>query len=256
MTSIFDIKDKIALVTGGSTGIGAMITETLVKAGAKVYISSRNADILGKFAADMGEYGSCIALPADLSSVDNIQELVTTLGQKEKKLDILINNSGASWGAPLGEFPEKGWDKIMDINVKSVFFLTQKLLPMLKASASEANPARVINISSVAAISPNSMSAYSYGPSKAAVAQLTKILASDLIKQQILVNAIAPGLFPSKMTKHFDKAMMLKHVPIGRIGRTADIGGLVVYLCSDAGSYMTGNYIPLDGGELVKGNMF
>jgi len=256
MTGIFDIKGKVALVTGGSTGIGAMITEALVSAGAKVYISSRNAEVLENFATEMRKSGECIALPADLSSVDNIHELVKTLGEKEEKLDILINNSGASWGAPLGEFPEKGWDKVMNINVKSVFFLTQSLLPMLKASASAEDPSRVINISSIAAVSPNSISAYSYGPSKAAVAQLTKILASDLIKDQILVNAIAPGLFPSKMTAAWDPSMMVKHVPIGRVGRAADIAGLVIYLCSDAGSYMTGNYIPLDGGELVKANMF
>ncbi|MDG2450585.1 MAG: SDR family oxidoreductase, partial [Saprospiraceae bacterium] len=171
-----------------------------------------------------------------------------------KQLDILINNSGATWGAPLGEFPEKGWDKIMDLNVKSVFFLTQALLPMLKTSASKDDPSRVVNISSVAAVDADSISSYSYGPSKAAVMQLTKILARDLIKDQILVNAIGPGLFPSKMTAYVDESLHEKLVPIGRSGRPEDIAGLVIYMCSRAGSFMTGNYVPLDGGFLVRGS--
>lgn len=250
--NLFNVKGKVALVTGGAKGIGAMITRGLVEAGVKVYISSRSVEACENFAAEMSKTGECIALPTDLSSVENIENLAEELSQRENRLDILVNNSGASWGAPLGSFPEKGWDKIMDLNVKSVFFLTQSLLPMLRSAASAAEPSRVINISSIAAVSSNSLSAYSYGPSKAAVAHLTRILASDLVKEHILVNAIAPGLFPSKMTAHFDEETMNRSVPIGRIGRPTDIAGLIIYLCSSAGSFMTGNYIPLDGGYLVK----
>lgn len=252
---LFDVKGKVALVTGGARGIGAMITQGLVEAGVKVYISSRSADALLSFAAEMNEKGECIALPADLSKVENIEALATELSSREDKLDILINNSGATWGEPLGEFSEKGWDKVMDINVKSVFFLTQSLLPLLRESASKDDPSRIINISSVAAVDADSISAYSYGPSKAAVMQLSRILARDLLKDQILVNAIGPGLFPSKMTSYIDESMHEKIVPIGRAGRAEDIAGLVIYMCSRAGSFMTGNYVPLDGGFLVRGSM-
>ena len=252
--NIFDLNGKVALVTGGARGIGAMITEGLVESGVKVYISSRSADALVAFADKMNEKGECIPLPMDLSKLENIESLAADLNSKEEKLDILINNSGATWAAALGEFPEKGWDKIMDLNVKSVFFLTQSLLPMLKRSASKEDPSRIINISSVAAVDADSISSYSYGPSKAAVTQLTRILARDLIKDQILVNAIGPGLFPSKMTAYIDESFHEKIVPIGRAGRPEDIAGLVIYMCSRAGSFMTGNYVPLDGGFLVRGS--
>lgn len=251
--NLFDLKGKVALVTGGAKGIGAMITQGLVESGVRVYISSRSAEACSNFALKMSEFGECIALPMDLSKVENTDKLAAQISEREEKLDILVNNSGATWGAPLGKYPEKAWDKVMDLNVKSVFFLTQSLLPLIRAAASEAQPSRIINISSVAAVDAGSISAYAYGPSKAAVAQMTRNLASDLVKEHILVNAIAPGLFPSKMTAHYDEKMMNASVPIGRIGRPEDIAGLVIYLCSHAGSFMTGNYIPLDGGFLVKG---
>lgn len=252
--NMFSVAGKTALVTGGGKGIGAMITQGLIESGAKVYISSRSADDCIAFANKMNDLGKgeCIALPADLSKVENIEALAENFASKEDSLNILINNSGTSWGALLSEFPEKGWDKVMDLNVKSVFFLTQKLLPFLKAGASLDTPSSVVMISSVAAVSSDSISAYSYGPSKAAVAQLGKILAKDLAKDHITVNTIGPGFFESNMTRHVDSKMMADLNPLKRIGRPEDIAGLVLYLCSRSGSYMTGSYIPLDGGYLIK----
>ena len=252
--NLFDLKEKTALVTGGAKGIGAMITQGLIESGVKVYISSRSADACSDYAMKMNDLGKgeCIALPADLSKMENIEALAGAIADRETNLDILINNAGATWGAPLGQFPEKGWDKVMDLNVKSVFFLTQRLLPLLKNAGTREDPSRVIMISSVAAVSPDSISSYSYGPSKAAVAQLGKVLAKDLVRENILVNTIGPGIFESKMTAHFDMDQMAKVTPVGRIGRPTDIAGLVIFLCSSAGSFMTGNYIPLDGGFLIK----
>lgn len=252
--NLFRLDGKVALVTGGSRGIGLMITQGLVESGAKVYITSRSADVCAKVADEMNalKQGECIALPADLSKVENVRALSSALAELEDHLDILINNAGASWGAPIEQFPEKGWDKVMDINVKSPFFLTQALLPLLKNKVTQENPSRVIMISSIAAVSPDSISAYSYGPSKAAVAQLGKILAKDLAKDHILVNTIAPGVFESKMTSHMDFEAVAKENLVGRIGRPEDIAGLVIYLCSKAGGFMVGNYIPVDGGHLLK----
>lgn len=251
--NMFSLVGRTALVTGGGKGIGAMITQGLIESGAKVYISSRSADDCINFASKMNELGKgqCLALPADLSKIENIEVLAENFAEKEEKLDILINNSGTSWGASIDEFPEKGWDKVMDLNVKGVFFLTQKLLPQLRKAGTHETPANVVMISSIAAVSSESISAYSYGPSKAAVAQLGKILARDLAKDHITVNSIGPGFFESNMTRHFDKDMMAKMNPLKRVGRPEDIAGLVIYMCSRAGSYMTGAYIPLDGGQLI-----
>lgn len=251
---LFRLDGKVALVTGGSRGIGLMITQGLIESGAKVYISSRSADTCSRVADEMNalKQGECVALPADLSKLENIEALVEAFSKLEPHLDILINNAGASWGAPLGQFPEKGWDKVMDINVKSPFFLTQALLPLLKGKASQEDPSRVIMISSIAAVSSDSISAYSYGPSKAAIAQLGKQLARDLVKEHILVNTIAPGVFESKMTSHMDMDAVAKFVPVGRIGHPRDIAGLVIYLCSKGGGFMVGNYLPIDGGHLIK----
>ena len=251
--NLFRLDGKVALVTGGSRGIGKMITHGLVESGAKVYISSRSAEVCEQVAEELNAlgHGKCIALPADLSKLENIEALVEELSKRESNLDILINNAGAAWGAPLGQFPEKGWDKVMGINVKSPFFLTQSLLPLLKNSGTQSDPSRVIMISSIAAVSPHSLSAYSYSSSKAAIAQLGKILAKDLVKENILVNSIAPGVFESKMTNHQDLDAAAKGIPVGRIGVPSDIAGLTIFLCSKAGRYMVGNYIPLDGGYLL-----
>jgi len=252
--NLFRLDGKVALVTGGSRGIGLMLTQGLVESGAKVYISSRSADVCDEVAAKMNSLGKgeCVSLPADLSTLENISALAQSLSDLEPQLDILINNAGVTWGAPLEEFPEKGWDKVMDLNVKSPFFLTQALLPMLKKSGTQNDPSRVIMISSIAAVSSQSISSYSYGPSKAAIAQLGKMLARDLADDNILVNTIAPGIFESKMTSHFDLDGLAKMNLVGRIGRPEDIAGLVIYLCSKAGSFMVGNYIPIDGGHLIK----
>lgn len=251
LENLFNLEGKIALVTGGAKGIGAMITRGLVEAGVKVYISSRSAEACSAFAVEMSQFGTCVALPTNLLEVDNIDALALELGKRESHLDILINNSGATWGAPVESFPEKGWDKVMDLNVKSVFFLTKSLLPLLKAGGSHEDPSRVINISSIAGITHGGLSAISYNASKAACNHLTKVLAHELAKDHILVNAIAPGFFPSKMTSHFDHEKLGKANPVGRIGQPTDIAGLVIYLTSKAGSFMTGNIIPLDGGILV-----
>ena len=250
---LFRLDNKVALVTGGSRGIGAMIVQGLVESGAKVYISARSEQVCHEFADKMNAIGDgqCIALPADLSKMENITSLVKSLEERESQLDILINNAGVSWGAPLGEFPENGWDKVMNLNVKSPFFLTQSLLPLLKKAGTQSDPSRVIMISSVAAVSSESISAYSYGPSKAAIAQLGKMLSKELVKENILVNTIAPGVFESKMTAHMDYDQVGEMTPVGRIGKPEDIAGLVIYLCSKAGGFMVGNYIPLDGGYLI-----
>lgn len=249
---LFSLEGKVALVTGGAKGIGAMITRGLVESGVKVYISSRSAEACSDFATEMSEFGTCIALPANLLAVENIDALAAAIGEREAKIDILVNNSGATWGAPIESFPEKGWDKVMDLNVKSVFFLTKSLLPLLKAGASQTDPSRVITISSIAGITHGGLSAVSYNASKAAANHMTRVLAHELAKEKILVNAIAPGFFPSNMTKHFDTDTLSKAVPLGRVGQPTDIAGLVIYLCSKAGSFMTGNVIPLDGGLLVS----
>jgi len=252
--NLFRLDGKVALVTGGSRGIGAMIVQGLVESGAKVYITSRSLEACEEVASKMNAlgHGECIAMPADLSKNDNIESLVKELSTKESQLDILINNAGASWGAPLGEFPEQGWDKVMNINVKAPFFLTQSVLPLLRNGASQSDPSRIIMISSIAAVSPDSISAYSYGPSKAAIAQLGKVLSKELVSEHILVNTIAPGIFPSKMTSYLDMDQAANMTPVGRVGQPEDIAGLVIYLCSKAGGFMVGNYIPLDGGFLVK----
>ncbi len=248
---LFRLDGKVALVTGGAKGIGAMITQGLVESGAKTYISSRSASACEAFAQEMSQYGTCIALPMDLSNLDNIERLCQQIGEKEEKLDILINNSGVSWGAKLGEFPEKGWDKVMDLNVKSLFFLTQGLLPMIKAASSPESPGRIINISSVAARIAGGLDAFSYNASKAAVENLTKVLANKLAKDHVLVNAIAPGFFPTKMTSHFDEKELIKHIPLNRTGNPTDMAGLAIFLCSKASNFMTGTYIPIDGGQLI-----
>ena len=201
MRNIFSIEGKTALVTGGSRGIGEMITAGFLAHGAKVYISSRKADVCAETATRlMGEFGGeCVALPGDVGNMDGVTALASALGARESRLDILVNNAGTAWGAPLAEFPESGWDKVMNTNVKGIFFLTQQLLPLLRAAATHEDPARVINIGSVDGIKTPIFDNFSYGPSKAAVHHLTRVLAAHLVKENIIVNAIAPGPFPSWM---------------------------------------------------------
>lgn len=251
INNLFSVKGKTVLVTGGSRGIGLMIASTFVKNGAKVYISSRNAEVCQAVETELNKIGECIAIPADLSTAEGQQKLVDEFKAKETSLDVLINNAGANWSAPFPDYPEKGYDKVMNINVKPIFFLTQALLPLLEASASFETPASVINIGSIDGLRVSTIDNSAYGLSKAAVHHLTKILAIKFSKKNITVNAIAPGPFPSKMTKTMldqAKPIVEKMNPMGRIGKASDMGGLAVFLASEAGSYLNGAVIPVDGG--------
>jgi NAD(P)-dependent dehydrogenase (short-subunit alcohol dehydrogenase family) len=252
MKNLFDISGKVALVTGGSRGIGEMIATGYVENGAKVYISSRKRDVCDEIAARLSRRGACISLPADLSTQEGVQGLAGALAARERRLDILVNNAGASWGAPIEEFPEAGWDKVVDLNLKAVFFLTQKLLPLLRAAASAEQPARVINIASIDGIRPPPLhESFAYSASKAGCIMLTRHLARRLAPEEILVNAIAPGPFESQMMKH----TLAQHGdqirasnPRKRIGTPEDIAGVAIFLASRASAYTTGAVIPCDGG--------
>ena len=251
MKNLFDVSGKVALVTGGSRGIGEMIAEGFVANGVKTYISARKADACDATAARLSEQGECISIPADLSTMEGIEALVGEIKSRESQLDILVNNAGATWGAAMGEFPEVGWDKIMDINVKGPFFLTQALLPLLEAAASAEDPARIINVGSIDGLNVNILPTFSYGPSKAAMHHLTRMFASHLADRHITANAIAPGPFPSKMMEHTLNTMgerIRQGVPLKRVGEPSDMAGAAIYLSSKAGAYVNGSVIPVDGG--------
>jgi NAD(P)-dependent dehydrogenase (short-subunit alcohol dehydrogenase family) len=248
---LFSVDGKVAVVTGGSRGIGHMIARGFVENGAKVYISARKAAACEATAAELSQLGTCIAIPADLATADGREHLVQALKEQETRLDILVNNAGAAWGAPFDDYPESGYDKVMDINVKAPFMLTQDLMPLLESGASLNDPARVINIGSIDGIRVPNVDNYAYGPSKAAVHHLTRVLAVRLGRRGVTFNAIAPGRFESKMT-----AWMLENYqdqieatcPLGRIGAPVDIIGVAIYLASPAGAYINGVVIPVDGG--------
>jgi NAD(P)-dependent dehydrogenase (short-subunit alcohol dehydrogenase family) len=251
MSDLFSIAGKTALITGGSRGIGLMIARAYVEHRAKVYISSRKAEVCDAAAAELSRTGECISLPADLSRSEEVTRIATLLKARERKLDILINNAGATWGASIDEFPEKGWDKVMDLNVKSVFFLTQQLLPLLDAAASAAAPARIINIGSIDGMSVTTFENFSYSASKAAVHHLTKMTATRLEARHVTVNAIAPGPFVTPMMEPMIAQMgddIRARVPLKRFGDANDIAGLAIFLASPAAAYITGKVIPLDGG--------
>lgn len=263
MKDLFSIKDKVALVTGGSRGIGEMIAAGFLTSGAKVYISSRKAEVCDSTATRLSKEfgGECISIPSDLSTLDGVESLANTISSEESKLDILINNAGASWGAPIDEYPESGWDKVMDTNVKGVFFLIQKLLPVLRKAASSDDPSRVVNIGSVDGIKTGGFDAFAYGPSKAALHHLTRILAASLIKEKIIVNAIAPGPFPTWMLStgvgfggetDVDWSVVGDQNPSGRVGNMQDIAGLAIFLCSRASAYTVGQTITCDGGAVAS----
>jgi len=249
--SLFSIQGKTALVTGGSRGIGLMIARGFVEAGAVVYISSRKADVCDAVAAELSQIGTCISMPADLATSKGVASLCQALGEKEEKLDILVNNAGAAWGAPISEFPEAGFDKVFDINVKSVFFLTQTLLPMLDKAGSPEDPARVINIGSIDGLQVPDVETYSYSASKAAVHHMTRVLAVRLGGRSITVNAIAPGPFESKMTEWLldtYRTKIEKQCPMRRIGQPGDMAGIAIFLASRAGCYLNGTVTAVDGG--------
>ena len=248
---LFSVKGKVALVTGGSRGIGAMIARAYVMNGVKTYISSRKAEVCDGMAADLSNFGECISIPADLSKTEALIGLVSELSKRENRLDILVNNAGATWGAPIDQFPESGWDKIMTINVKSVFFLTQQLLPLLRESGTHEDPGRVINVASVDGMHAPAMETYSYSASKAGLIQLTTSLARHLAKDNITVNSISPGPFESQMMAQTLKVMgeaIVESTPRKRIGSPEDMAGVAIYLASRAGAYLTGTNIPVDGG--------
>jgi NAD(P)-dependent dehydrogenase (short-subunit alcohol dehydrogenase family) len=252
MTSheLFDISGKVALVTGGSRGIGLMIARGFVEAGVRTYVSSRNAEVCEKVAADLSQVGECYALPADCSTEEGCRGLADALGERESALHILVNNAGATWGAALAEHDDASWDRVLDLNVKGVFHLTKFLVPTLRAAATEDDPARVINIGSIDGIHIPMLETYSYSSSKAAVHHLTRHLARSLAPA-VTVNAVAPGPFESKMMAATLAAVgdqIAASAPMKRIGRPDDMAGVAIYLASPAAAYVTGALIPVDGG--------
>jgi len=248
---LFTLQGRTALVTGGSRGIGKMIAAGFLAQGAKVYISSRKADACDAAAEELSQGGgTCISLPQDVSSVAGCQALAKAIEEREDKLDILVNNAGAAWGAPFEEFPEHGWDKVVDLNLKSPFFLTQALHVALKKAGTHDQPAKVINIASIDGIRLNPQDTYSYHASKSGLIYLTRRLAARLIADNIVVSAIAPGAFASEMNRtardHGDA--VAKAIPARRIGRAEDMAGAAIYLASRAGNYVVGETIAVDGG--------
>ena len=252
---LFSIRGKVALVTGGSRGIGLMIVRGFVEAGAKVYISSRKKEACDRAAEELSAIGTCISVPADVSTAEGRAQLVHEMSAREQSLHILVNNAGAAWGAALAEYPEAGFDKVMDTNVKSVFFLTRDLVPLLEKAAAPGDPGRVINIGSIDGIKVPSVENYAYAPSKAAVHHLTRVLAVKLGPLGITVNAVAPGPFESQMTKWLLENFQAKiesQCPLGRIGSPPDMAGVAIYLASRAGAYVNGVVIPVDGGICIN----
>jgi NAD(P)-dependent dehydrogenase (short-subunit alcohol dehydrogenase family) len=248
---LFSVRGKVALITGGSRGLGEMIARAYVENGAKVYITARKADACHALAQELSKIGECIAIPADLSNMDEIERLASELERRETRLDILVNNAGASWGANFKDFPESGWDKVMDLNVKSVFFLTQRLLTLLEAAASPDFYTRVINIGSIEGIRTSHLETYSYAASKAGVNHLTRMMAKFLAPKFIAVNGIAPGYFPSKMTAGIPEAdarEVLTGTPMKRMGNADDMAGIALYLASRASAFVCGAVIPVGWG--------
>ncbi len=249
--TLFDLSGKTAVVTGGTRGIGLMMARGLLEAGARVYISSRKADACAAAADELGRCGPVAAIPADLSTEQECLRLAREVGEREQALNVLVNNAGATWGAPLAEFPAAAWDKVVDLNLKSPFFLTRAFLPMLEAAGTPDDPARVINVGSIDGLRVPSLPNYSYSASKAGLHHLTRVLARELGPRQITVNAVAPGPFESKMMAATLRASgdeIAAMAPLRRIGRPDDMAGVAVYLASRAGSYVTGAVIPVDGG--------
>jgi len=253
MSSLFGIEHKTALVTGGAQGMGRMIAEGLVRAGARVYITSRKPDVCENTARELSRSGECLAIAADLNTPEAIVALANEVKSREPQLNILINNAGRTWGAPLETFPDKAWAPVMAVNVQGPFTLIRELLPLLGAAASAEDPARIINIGSLAGLRAERLSAYSYAASKAALHHLSRTLAAELAERHITVNSVVPGYFPTQMTAHIRKddaetRKLLERVPLGRLGEADDIAGACIYLSSRAGRYITGSEIVLDGG--------
>ena len=256
LDELFSLKGKTALVTGGGTGLGLTITETLARSGAKVIIVSRKKTNVFKARDSIlasNPESSIHALTADLGDETEIAKLICKVKQLTNSIDILVNNSGVSWGAELGKFPYSAWEKVFSVNVSGLFHLTQSLLPLIERNATTESPSKILNIGSVMGSTPYGDGAYSYSASKSAVHHLTQILAKELAQKRITVNALAPGPFASKMT---DFAMntdtklnsVTSRVPLGRIGSTNDIAAATLFICGQGGNYITGAIIPIDGG--------
>lgn len=252
-TDLFSLKGRVALVTGGSRGIGKMIAAAFLAQGAaKVYITARKAGPCEATAKELTERygGECIALPIDISTLAGVEALAAEIKKRESKLDILVNNAGAAWGADFDEFPESGWDKVMNLNIKTPFFLTKALAPLLRTAASPSRPAKVINIASIDGIFVNPLETYSYAASKSGLIHLTRRLAVRLIKDHVVVTAIAPGAFASDMNRaaRDNAGTVAERIPAGRIGSDEDMAGTAIYLASRAGDYVVGATVVVDGG--------
>ena len=252
--TLFSMKKKVCVVTGGSRGLGHHMAQGFLEAGAaRVYITARKAEACAATAKELSQYGECVALPGDVATSEGIRQLADVLHARESHLDVLVNNAGTGWGARFAEFPEKGWDKVMDLNAKSPFFLTQALTPLLKKNASAETTSAVINIGSIAGILGRGLDSFSYAASKAALHQVTRILATELANDHIRVNAIAPGRFHSKMTDYVSNnreayERELRTIPLHRWGDAPDIAGVALMLASQAGAFITGQIIVVDGG--------
>jgi NAD(P)-dependent dehydrogenase (short-subunit alcohol dehydrogenase family) len=266
LTQLYGLSGKTALVTGGAVGIGRMCAEALVQAGARVMIASRKGEACEQAAAEMnalGASGRCEGFAGDVGNEAGVMALAAAVNARTQKLDILVNNAGKSWGAPLGQFPFKAWDSVMSVNMAGPFTLTQALFPLLEAAASAAAPARVVNIGSVMGTQPRGDTAYSYSASKAAMHHITQILAKELAKRHITVNALAPGPFATKMMAFATAtdakvASVNETVPLGRLGQPDDIAAALLFLCGRGGAYTTGAILPVDGGLAVttSGDIF
>ena len=253
MNNLFSLQGRTALITGGSRGIGRMIAAGFLAQGARVYISARKAAACDQTAAELGALGHCVSLPADVSSVAGARALAAAYAAHEPQLDILVNNAGAAWGAPFDEFPESGWDKVVDLNLKAPFFLTQALAAPLRLAGKQ-RVAKVINIASIDGLSVNPQETYSYAASKAGLVHLTRRMALRLMQDNIAVTAIAPGAFASEMNRDArDRAAEVStHIPAGRIGTDEDMAGAAIYLASRAGDYVVGETLVVDGGVTLR----
>jgi NAD(P)-dependent dehydrogenase (short-subunit alcohol dehydrogenase family) len=254
MGDLFSVVGKTAVVTGGSRGIGLMIARGFVEGGARVFVSSRKAEVCRRAAEELSAAGECLALPADLSTEEGCRRLAAEVGEREDRVQVLVNNAGATWGAPLEDYPAAAWDKVLALNLEAPFFLTRAMLPLLEAGAAPGDPARVVNVGSIDGLRVPAMPTYAYSASKAGLHHLTRVLARELGPRGITVNAIAPGPFESKMMaetlRHFGDQIAAA-APLGRIGRPDDMAGAALYLASRAGAYVTGAVLPVDGGLTI-----
>jgi NAD(P)-dependent dehydrogenase (short-subunit alcohol dehydrogenase family) len=248
---LFSLKGRVALITGGSRGIGKMIAEGFIAQGAKVYISARKAEACNQTALELSkDGGTCISIPGNVASVEGAKALAAAVMAREPKVDILVNNAGTAWGGTFDDFPEEGWDKVMDLNAKAPFFLTQAMAPALRKAASAERPAKVINIASIDGIYLTHRETYSYVTSKAGLIQLTRLMAARLVKDNIYVTAIAPGAFKSQMNREArdQTEEVAKFIPARRVGMDEDMAGAAIFLASRAGDYVIGSTLTVDGG--------